>query len=101
MKKKLLLPVRVQLTLAAIVTTVLVVVLVWGVSTHGFKDMRSYNLGYNAGLQDKTSVYPAGCLSLLLLALESSDAPGLKDLDFTAGYRASGDRSGIPEHTDR
>lgn len=53
----------------AIGVVVAVVVLVWGVSTHGFKDMRSYNMGHNAGLQDKNSRYPAGCLTMLLLAL--------------------------------
>lgn len=80
------------ITIAAVVAAG---VLVWGVSTHGFKDMRSYNLGHNAGLQDKNSRYPAGCLTMLLLALESSDAPGLDQDDFNSGCKDSGDWSGI------
>lgn len=84
-----------KLLVIVIGAVVAVVVLVWGVSTHGFKDMRSYNLGHNAGLQDKNSRYPAGCLTMLLLALESSDAPGLDQDDFNSGCKDSGDWSGI------
>ncbi len=68
-----------------------VLLVVWGVSTHGFRDMRSYNLGYNAGVMDMRGTYRGGCLTMLSLAHTSSDAPGLDDADFLAGCRAAGD----------
>jgi hypothetical protein len=84
-----------KILVVGVAAFIAIVVIIWGVSTHGFKDMRSYNLGYNAGLTDKNSRYPAGCLTMLLLALESSDAPGLDQSDFNSGCKDSGDWSGI------
>ena len=35
------------------------VAIIWGLLTHGFRDMRSYNMGYDMGNRDKHGEYTA------------------------------------------
>lgn len=65
------------------------VVTVWGLATHGFRDMHSYNLGRDGGNRDKsleyTTGYRAGCGAYLKMALASEAALNVDD--FLAGCR--------------
>ncbi|MCV7006753.1 DUF2510 domain-containing protein [Mycobacterium gordonae] len=71
-----------------VVLVATVVIIIWGASTHGFRDMHSYNLGRQAGIWDKgvepRRAYRVGCDRLLEWA--NKDEHGrLNSADFLAG----------------
>lgn len=72
-------------------TVVVAVVIIWGLLTHGFRDTKSYNMGYDMGNRDKHGEYTAGsgyrvgCDVLFSLAFDPRRNADLIADDFRAG----------------
>lgn len=80
-------------TSAFALAVAVVVVIIWGLLTHGFRDMRSYNMGYDMGNRDKHGEYTAhsgyrvGCDGSFAIAWDPRGNAGLILDDFRAGCR--------------